>query len=63
MRKLLLIVALFASLCSGTFADPKEKALQGVDKWTKGRTTIVLAKRDSGWQIVHFHRSAMPNQQ
>ena len=26
-----------------------------------GRTTFVVAKRDSGWQIVHFHRSAMPN--
>ncbi|MCX7177174.1 MAG: SgcJ/EcaC family oxidoreductase [Proteobacteria bacterium] len=26
-----------------------------------GRTTFVVAKRESGWQIVHFHRSAMPN--
>lgn len=26
-----------------------------------GRTTFVIAKRDSGWRIVHFHRSAMPN--
>ena len=26
-----------------------------------GRVTFVVAKRDSGWQIVHFHRSAMPN--
>ena len=26
-----------------------------------GRTTFVVAKRDPGWQIVHFHRSAMPN--
>jgi uncharacterized protein (TIGR02246 family) len=25
-----------------------------------GRVTFVLAKRGSGWQIVHFHRSAMP---
>jgi uncharacterized protein (TIGR02246 family) len=26
-----------------------------------GRVTFVIAKRDVGWQIVHFHRSAMPN--
>jgi len=26
-----------------------------------GRVTFVVAKRGSGWQIVHFHRSAMPN--
>ena len=26
-----------------------------------GRATFVLAKRGSDWQIVHFHRSAMPN--
>ena len=25
-----------------------------------GRVTFVITKRDSGWQIVHFHRSAMP---
>jgi hypothetical protein len=27
----------------------------------KGRATFVIAKREPGWQIVHFHRSAMPN--
>jgi uncharacterized protein (TIGR02246 family) len=26
-----------------------------------GRVTFVVAKRQPGWQIVHFHRSAMPN--
>ena len=26
-----------------------------------GRITFVVAKRGSDWQIVHFHRSAMPN--
>jgi hypothetical protein len=26
-----------------------------------GRVTFVVAKRSSQWQIVHFHRSAMPN--
>ena len=25
-----------------------------------GRVTFVLSKRESGWKIVHFHRSAMP---
>ena len=25
-----------------------------------GRVTFVVAKRDSGWKIVSFHRSAMP---
>ena len=25
-----------------------------------GRVTFVIAKRGSDWQIVHFHRSAMP---
>lgn len=26
-----------------------------------GRVTFVLGKRGPDWQIVHFHRSAMPN--
>jgi uncharacterized protein (TIGR02246 family) len=26
-----------------------------------GRVTFVIAKRGSDWEIVHFHRSAMPN--
>ena len=26
-----------------------------------GRVTFVVAKRGSDWQIVHFHRSAIPN--
>ena len=25
-----------------------------------GRVSFVLEKRDAGWQIVHFHRSALP---
>jgi len=147
MRKLMIVGALFASLCSTAIAGPKEEALQVVQNWTKaftesdvdaivklyapdalffgtssktlvtktedirkyfeaalltnrprsatvgdhsvavlsdtavavtgldtvtqtkegktisanGRTTFVVAKRDAGWQIVHFHRSAMPN--
>lgn len=28
---------------------------------SNGRVTFVVGKRDPGWQIVHFHRSAMPN--
>ena len=147
MRKFLVAVALFASLCSAAVAGPKEEALHVVEKWTKaftesdvdgivnlyapdalflgtgsktlvtkpeeirkyfeqallnnrprgatvgdhsvmvlsetavvitgmdtvtgtrdgktfsanGRVTFVIGKRDMGWQIVHFHRSAMPN--
>jgi uncharacterized protein (TIGR02246 family) len=26
-----------------------------------GRVTFVVVKREPGWQIVHFHRSAIPN--
>ena len=147
MRRLLMAVALFASLCSAAVAGPKEEALQVLEKWTKaftesdvdgivklyapdalffgtgsktlvtkpeeirkyfeqallnnrprgatlgthsatvlsdsavvvtgldtvtgvrdgtpfsasGRVTFVVAKRGSDWQIVHFHRSAIPN--
>jgi len=147
MRNLLVIVTLFAALCTTAVAGPKEDALQVLDKWTKafsdsdvdgivklyatdtlfmgtgsktlvtqqsairsyfeqallnnrprgaklgdhsvvvlsdtavlvtgmdnvtgvrdgkpfsnnGRVTFVVAKRGSDWQIVHFHRSAMPN--
>lgn len=147
MRKLLIAVAMFASLCSTVIAGPKEEALLVLEKWTKaftdsdvdgivklyafdttflgtgsktvvvkpeeirkyfeqallsnrprgatlgshtamvlsdtavvvtgldtvtgvrdgkpvsanGRVTFVVAKRGSDWQIVHFHRSAMPN--
>jgi uncharacterized protein (TIGR02246 family) len=146
MRKLLVAVALIASVCSTAIAGPKEEALQVLEKWTKaftdsdvdgivklyasdttflgtgsktvvvkpeeirkyfeqallsnrprgatlgshsamvlsdtavvvtgldtvtgvrdgtpysanGRVTFVVAKRGSEWQIVHFHRSAMP---
>ena len=28
---------------------------------SNGRVTFVVAKRGANWQIVHFHRSAMPN--
>jgi uncharacterized protein (TIGR02246 family) len=27
----------------------------------EGRVTFLVAKRGSDWQIVHFHRSAIPN--
>jgi uncharacterized protein (TIGR02246 family) len=146
MRNLLVIVTLFAALCTTAVAGPKEDALQVLEKWTKafadsdvdgivklyaadttfmgtgsktvvvksdeirkyfeqallnnrprgatlgsysamvlsdtsvvvtgldtvtgvrdgtpysanGRVTFVVAKRGPEWQIVHFHRSAMP---
>jgi len=147
MRKLLVVAALFALICSTATAGPKEEAFEVLEKWTKaftasdvdgivklyasettflgtgsktvvlkpeeirkyfeqallnnrprgatigshsamvlsntavvitgldtvtgvrdgkptsanGRVTFVVAKRGSEWQIVHFHRSAMPN--
>jgi len=33
----------------------------GVAYARSGRVTFVVAKRGTDWQIVHFHRSAMPN--
>ena len=32
----------------------------GVPISASGRVTFVVAKRGADWQIVHFHRSAMP---
>jgi uncharacterized protein (TIGR02246 family) len=146
MRKLVIAVALVASVCTSASAGPREEALHVLEKWTKaftdsdvdgivklyasdalflgtgsktvvvepaeirkyfeeallnnrprgakldshsaivlsdaavvitgldtvtgvrdgkptsanGRVTFVLANRGSGWQIVHFHRSAIP---
>src|SRR5712692_4454089 len=34
---------------------------EGTPVSANGRVTFVVAKRGSDWQIVHFHRSAMPN--
>jgi ketosteroid isomerase-like protein len=28
--------------------------------YAEGRVTFVIEKRGADWQIVHFHRSAMP---
>ena len=33
---------------------------EGTPYSANGRVTFVVAKRGSEWQIVHFHRSAMP---
>jgi uncharacterized protein (TIGR02246 family) len=38
MHRLLIAVALFASLCSTAIAGPREEALQVVEKWTKAFT-------------------------
>src|SRR5437899_12814014 len=38
MRKLLITVALFGSLCTTATAGPKEDALQVLEKWTKAFT-------------------------
>ena len=38
MHRLLIAVALFASLCSTAIAGPREEALQVVEKWSKAFT-------------------------
>ena len=38
MHRLLIAVALFASLCSTAMAGPREEALQVVEKWSKAFT-------------------------
>jgi uncharacterized protein (TIGR02246 family) len=32
----------------------------GKEFTSPGRTTWVIAKRDGGWYIIHFHRSSVP---
>ncbi|HUR89590.1 MAG TPA: nuclear transport factor 2 family protein [Ramlibacter sp.] len=50
---------------------PRKVGVTGLDTVTgvrdgnpvtaRGRVTFVIARRGADWQIVHFHRSAMPN--
>ena len=44
-----------------TGLDTTTGVLDGRPFSNPGRVTFVVAKRGSDWQIVHFHRSAMPN--
>ena len=44
-----------------TGLDTVSGVRDGTPYGANGRVTFVVAKRGSDWQIVHFHRSAMPN--
>ena len=44
-----------------TGLDTVTQTKEGKTISANGPTTFVVAKGDAGWQIVHFHRSAMPN--
>lgn len=52
--------AALTMLASAALAEPKEEAMEVLEK-SPGRVTFVIAKRGADWQIVQFHRSAMPN--
>ena len=43
-----------------TGLDSVSGVRDGTPYSANGRVTFVVAKRGSEWQIVHFHRSAMP---
>jgi uncharacterized protein (TIGR02246 family) len=44
-----------------TGVDTVTSVRDGTPSSGNGRVTFAVAKRGSDWQIVHFHRSAMPN--
>ena len=54
------VVVLSDTVVAITGLDTVTQTKEGKMISANGRTTFVVAKRDSGWQIVHFHRSAMP---
>ena len=43
-----------------TGLDTVTSVKDGTPISASGRVTFVVAKRGPDWQIVHFHRSAMP---
>lgn len=43
-----------------TGLDATNRVKDGTPISSPGRVTFVVAKRGADWQIVHFHRSAMP---
>jgi uncharacterized protein (TIGR02246 family) len=54
------VVALNDSTVVVTALDKLIVTVDGKSQDIFGRVTFVLSKRESGWKIVHFHRSAMP---
>jgi len=55
------VVALSDTVIVVTALDKLAATTDGKTQDLFGRLTFVVAKRDSAWKIVHFHRSAMPN--
>ena len=43
-----------------TGLDTTTRVKDGIPISASGRVTFVVARRGADWQIVHFHRSAMP---
>ena len=54
------VVALNETTVVVTALDKLIATVDGKSQDIFGRVTFVLAKRETGWKIVHFHRSAMP---
>ena len=54
------VVVLNDSTVVVTALDKLIATVDGKSQDIFGRVTFVLSKRESGWKIVHFHRSAMP---
>lgn len=54
------VVALADTVVVITALDKLVATTDGKTQDIFGRLTFVIVKRDSGWKIVHFHRSAMP---
>lgn len=44
-----------------TGLDTVTSVRDGVRTSANGRVTFVIARRGADWQIVHFHRSALPD--
>jgi len=55
------VVVLFDTAVMVTGLDTVTGVRDGKPYSNNGRVTFVVAKRGSVWQIVHFHRSAMPS--
>lgn len=54
------VVALNDSTVVVTALDKVSVTVDGKSQDLFGRVTFVLSKKESGWKIIHFHRSAMP---
>lgn len=44
-----------------SYLDTITGVRDGQQTISKGRVTVVVAKKDSGWKVVQFHRSRLPD--